>query len=46
LVYQQAPDIWLYAVVPYWVQRSYVAGLFYNPGVLGNFYPLVYYTTG
>jgi peptide/nickel transport system substrate-binding protein len=44
MVYQQVPDIWLYAQVPYWVQRSYVAGLIYNPGILGNFYPLVYYT--
>jgi peptide/nickel transport system substrate-binding protein len=46
MVYQQAPDIWLYAVVPYWIQRSYVAGVFYNPGILGNFYPLIYYTNG
>jgi peptide/nickel transport system substrate-binding protein len=45
MVYDQVPDIWLYAVVPYWVQRSYVAGLIYNPGILGNYYPLVYYTT-
>jgi peptide/nickel transport system substrate-binding protein len=45
MVYQQVPDIWLYAVVPYWVQRNYVAGLIYNPGILGNFYPLVYYTS-
>jgi peptide/nickel transport system substrate-binding protein len=46
MVYQQVPDVWLYAVVPYWVQRSYVAGLFYNPGILGTYYPLVYYTSG
>lgn len=45
MVYQQVPDIWLYSVVPYWVQRSYVAGLIYNPGILGNYYALVYYTT-
>jgi len=46
MVYQQVPDIWLYAVVPNWAQRNYVAGLFYNPGILGTFYPLVYYTSG
>ena len=45
MVYQQVPDIWLYAVVPYWVQRSYVAGLIYNPGILGTYYPLVYYSS-
>jgi peptide/nickel transport system substrate-binding protein len=45
MIYQQVPDIWLYAVVPYWVQRSYVAGIFYNPGILGTYYPLVYYTS-
>jgi peptide/nickel transport system substrate-binding protein len=46
MVYQQVPDLWLYAVVPNWAQRSYVAGLFYNPGILGTYYPLVYYTSG
>ncbi|MEM3794567.1 MAG: ABC transporter substrate-binding protein [Thermoprotei archaeon] len=45
MVYQQAPDIWLYAVVPYWVERSYVAGVIYNPGILGYYYPLIYYNT-
>jgi peptide/nickel transport system substrate-binding protein len=45
MVYQQVPDIWLYAEVPNWVQRSYVAGIIYNPGILGTFYPLVYYTS-
>lgn len=45
MVYQQVPDIWLYATVPNWAQRNYVAGLFYNPGILGTFYPLVYYTS-
>ncbi len=45
MVYQQVPDVWLYAVVPYWVQRSYVAGMFYNPGILGTYYPLVYYSS-
>ena len=46
IIYQQVPDIWLYAVVPNWAQRDYVAGLFYNPGILGTYYPLVYYTSG
>ena len=45
MVYQQVPDIWLYAVVPNWAQRDYVAGIFYNPGILGTYYPLVYYTS-
>jgi len=45
MVYQQAPDIWLYAIVPYWVERSYVAGVIYNPGILGYYYPLIYYNT-
>jgi peptide/nickel transport system substrate-binding protein len=45
IVYQQAPDIWLYAVVPYWVQRTYVSGVIYNPGILGYYYPLIYYNT-
>ena len=43
ITYTQAPDIWLYAVVPYWVQRNYVTGLFYNPGIIGNYYALVQY---
>ena len=46
MVYQQVPYIWLYAVVPNWAQRDYVAGLFYNPGILGTYYALVYYTSG
>ncbi len=45
IIYQQVPDIWLYALVPYYVQRNYVTGLFYNPGILGNYYPLLQYTT-
>jgi peptide/nickel transport system substrate-binding protein len=44
MTYQQVPDIWLYATVPFWVQRSYVNGLIYNPGILGTYFPLVYYT--
>jgi peptide/nickel transport system substrate-binding protein len=44
IIYQQAPDIWLYAVVPYWVQRTYLSGIIYNPGILGYYYPLMYYT--
>jgi len=45
ITYSQAPDIWLYAIVPYWVQRTYVSGLFFNPGILGNYYALVSYTS-
>jgi peptide/nickel transport system substrate-binding protein len=41
--YNQAPNIWMYAIVPYWVQRNYVTGLFYNPGIIGNYYALVQY---
>ena len=43
IVYQQVPDIWLYGINPYWVQRTYVNGIIYNPGILGFYYPLVYY---
>jgi peptide/nickel transport system substrate-binding protein len=43
MIYQQAPDIWLYSVVPYWIQRSYVSGVIYNPGLLGFYYPLINY---
>lgn len=42
-VYQQVPYIWLYAIVPYWVQRTYVTGVIYNPGILGYYYALIQY---
>jgi peptide/nickel transport system substrate-binding protein len=45
IVYKEVPDIWLYALVPYWVQRSYLSGVIYNPGILGFYYPLMYYNT-
>ncbi len=45
IVYDQVPDIWLYALNPYWVQRDYLAGVIYNPGILGYYYALMYYTT-
>lgn len=45
ILYQQAPDVWLAAVVPYWIQRSYVAGVIYNAGLLGYYFPLIYYNT-
>jgi peptide/nickel transport system substrate-binding protein len=45
IVYEQVPDIWLYALVPYWVQRDYLAGVIYNPGILGYYYALMYYTS-
>jgi len=43
IVYQQAPDLWLYGINPYWVQRTYLNGIIYNPGILGFYYPLMYY---
>jgi peptide/nickel transport system substrate-binding protein len=45
IVYQQAPVAWLYAINPYWVQRSYVSGVFDNAGILGYYYALMYYGT-
>jgi peptide/nickel transport system substrate-binding protein len=45
IVYQQVPDLWLYGINPYWVQRTYVSGIIYNPGILGFYYPLVYYSS-
>jgi peptide/nickel transport system substrate-binding protein len=45
IVYSEVPDVWLYALVPYWVQRSYLSGVIYNPGILGFYYPLMYYNT-
>jgi peptide/nickel transport system substrate-binding protein len=44
LMYQQAPDIWLYAVDPYWVQRNYVTGVIDNSGILGYYFPLIGYS--
>jgi len=44
LMYQQAPDIWLYAVDPYWVQRTYVTGVIDNSGILGYYFPLIGYS--
>ena len=41
----QAPYAWLYAVTPYWVQRSYLAGVFYNPALEGFYFPTMYYNT-
>ncbi|KUO90642.1 MAG: hypothetical protein AT713_00100 [Caldivirga sp. JCHS_4] len=45
ITYQQAPDIWLYAIRQYWVQSCYVQGVFWNPGILGYYFPLMYYNT-
>ena len=45
LVYQQAPVAWLYAINPYWVQRGYVSGIFDNPGILGFYFALMYYSS-
>jgi peptide/nickel transport system substrate-binding protein len=44
LMYNDAPDIWLYAIAPYWVQRSYVTGVFDNIGTLGYYFPLIGYS--
>ena len=46
IVYDQAPYIWLYATTPYWVQRTYLSGVFYNPALEGFFFPTMYYNTG
>ncbi len=43
IIYQQAPDMWLYAIRQYWVQSCYVNGTYWNPGVLGYYFPLMYY---
>ncbi|WP_069806865.1 ABC transporter substrate-binding protein [Vulcanisaeta thermophila] len=43
ITYQQVPDIWLYAIRQYWVQSCYVSGVYWNPGVLGYYFPLMYY---
>jgi peptide/nickel transport system substrate-binding protein len=45
IVYQQVPDLWIYGINPYWVQRSYLNGIIYNPGILGFYYPLMYYAS-
>jgi len=45
ITYQQAPDIWLYAIRQYWGQSCYVQGVFWNPGILGYYFPLMYYNT-
>jgi peptide/nickel transport system substrate-binding protein len=45
LMYNQAPDVWLYAVDPYWIQRTYVTGVIDNSGILGYYFPLISYTT-
>jgi len=45
IVYQEVPDLWLYGINPYWVQRTYLNGIIYNPGILGFYYPLMYYNS-
>jgi len=45
ITYNQAPYIWLYATTPYWVQRTYLSGVFYNPALEGFFFPTMYYNT-
>jgi peptide/nickel transport system substrate-binding protein len=45
LMYQQAPDIWFYAVDPYWIQRTYVTGVIDNSGILGYYFALISYSS-
>jgi len=45
IVYQQVPDIWLYAEVPYAVQATYLTGVIYNPGIQGYYFSLMEYQT-
>ena len=45
IVYQQVPDIWLYAEVPYSVQATYLTGVLYNPGIQGYYFALMEYQT-
>ena len=45
ITYSQAPYIWFYALKPYWVQRTYLSGVFYNPAFEGFYFPTMYYNT-
>lgn len=45
MVYQQAPDLWLYALVQYTITRDYVGGMFLSPFLTGTYFPLLYYKT-
>ncbi len=43
MVYQQAPDLWLYALVQYTIAHDYVGGVILNPFLTGMYFPLMYY---
>lgn len=45
ITYSQAPDLRIYAKNTYWAQRDYLQGVIYNPGILGYYYPLMYYSS-
>ncbi|MEM3829476.1 MAG: ABC transporter substrate-binding protein [Conexivisphaerales archaeon] len=44
ITYAQAPDLWLWGINPVWAQQSYLKGVYFNTGVLGFYYPLMYYS--
>jgi len=43
MVYQQAPDLWLYALVQYTMTHDYLGGVILNPFLTGMYFPLMYY---
>jgi peptide/nickel transport system substrate-binding protein len=43
MVYQQAPDLWLYALVDYTMAHDYLGGVIYSPFLTGMYFPLMYY---
>ncbi len=43
MVYQQAPDLWLYSLVDYTIAHNYVGGVILNPFLTGMYFPLMYY---
>ncbi len=44
ITYANAPDLWLWGINTYWAQRSYLSGVYFDTGVLGWYFPLMYYT--
>ena len=45
ITYAQAPDLWLWGINPVWAQQPYLQGVYFNTGVLGFYFPLMYYST-
>jgi peptide/nickel transport system substrate-binding protein len=43
MVYQQVPDVWLYASVEYSMTRSYLGGVVFNAGLTGTYFAFLYY---